>query len=67
MAREYLRYDFGKFLTAYEEFSRTVLDAKGEGEGEGQRLRELVDKAFGECERGVATTADMVVAVARKP
>ena len=65
MAPEYLRYDTDKCLTAYEEFSRTVLDPRGKGEGE--HLRELVEKAFQECRNGVAITADMVVAVARKP
>ena len=65
MAPEYLRYETDKSFTSYEEFSRTILDRKGGGEGE--RLRELVEKAYVECQKGVALTTDMVVAVARKP
>ncbi len=65
MPPEYLRYDTDKSLTSYEEFSRTILDSKGEGEGE--RLRELVEKASRECQKGVAITADLIVAVAQKP
>ena len=65
MAPEYLRYDTDKVFTSYEEFSRTILDPKGGNEGE--RLRGLVEKAYSECQKGVAITADMVVAVARKP
>ena len=65
MAPEYLRYDTDKCLPAYEEFSRTVLDPRDRGEG--KHLRELVEKAFQECRNGVAITADMVVAVSRKP
>ena len=65
MPPEYLRYDTDKSLTSYEEFSRTILDSKGGDEG--QKLRDLVEKASRECEKGVAMTADLVVAVARKP
>ena len=64
MAAAYRRYDNDKSLTAYEEFSRTVLDPIGKGEG--ARLRELVDKASKECQKGVCMTADMVVVVGQK-
>lgn len=37
------------------------------GKGEGARLRVLVEEAFRECQIGVAITADIVVAVMRKP
>ncbi|KAL8722224.1 MAG: hypothetical protein Q9225_001269 [Loekoesia sp. 1 TL-2023] len=65
MPPEYLRYDTDKSLTAYEEFSHTILDRRGQGEGE--QLRDLVNKAAQECRNGVAMTVDLVVAVARKP
>ncbi|KAL6714379.1 hypothetical protein ACLMJK_007802 [Lecanora helva] len=65
MAPAYLRYDTDKFLASYEEFSHTILDAKGGNDG--KHLRELVSKASQESQTGVATTADMIVAVARKP
>ena len=64
MPSEYLRYDTDKALTAYEEFSRSILDAKSGDEG--KRLRELVEKASVESQKGVAITSDMIVAVARK-
>ena len=61
MAPEYLRYDTDKCLTAHEEFSRTVLDHRGKGDGE--HLRELVEKASQECRNGVVITADIEVAI----
>ena len=65
MRSEYLRYDTDKCLTSYEEFSRTVLDHKSPDEA--RQLRELIEAAAKECQRGVAIAADMVVAIARKP
>ena len=64
MMPEYRRYDSDKSLAGYEEFCRTVLDPRGKGEG--QQLREILEKAFEECKKGVAIIADMVVAVGRK-
>ena len=52
-------------LSTYEEFSFAVLDSKGNGEGE--KLREKISKAFEECRKNkVALSTDMVVAVGRK-
>ena len=64
MAPEYYRYDNDKSLTAYEEFSYNILDPRGKGEG--VHLRELIAKAFEECQKGVGISADMVVALGRK-
>lgn len=64
MSPAYRRYDNDKSLTAYEEFSRTVLDPRGKGEGE--YLRGLIGRASKECQQGVGLTADMVVVVGQK-
>lgn len=64
MSPEYRRYDNDKSLTAYEEFSHTVLDPREKGEGE--YLRGLISKASKECQKGVCMTADMVVVVGQK-
>ena len=64
MSPEYRRYDNDKCLTGYEEFSHTVLDPRGKGEGE--HLRELIKSASQECQKGVCMTADMVVVVGQK-
>lgn len=64
MSREYRRFDNDKSLTAYEEFSHTVLDPRGKGEGE--CLRGLIERASKECQKGVCMTADMVVVVGQK-
>ena len=64
MAPEYLRFDTDKCLTAYEEFSREILDLKGGTAG--QHLRQLIEKAAKDCREGVAITSDMVIAIARK-
>lgn len=64
MSPEYRRYDNDKSLTAYEEFSHTVLDPRGKGEGE--YLRGLIGRASKECQKGVCMTADMIVVVGQK-
>lgn len=64
MSPEYRRFDNDKSLTAYEEFSHTVLDPRGKGEGE--FLRGLIERASKECQKGVCMTADMVVVVGQK-
>lgn len=64
MSPAYRRYDNDKSLTAYEEFSHTVLDPRGNGEGE--HLRGLIGRASKECQQGVGMTADMVVVVGQK-
>ena len=67
MAPEYLRYDTKKYLAAYKEFSRTVLDPRGKGER--KYVREPVGKAFRNAETvwRLPQVQHMVVAVSRKP
>ena len=65
MSEASAKFDSDKSLSTYEDFSLAVLDRKGTGEGE--RLRELISKAFIECRRNnVGITTDMIVAVGRK-
>lgn len=64
MSPEYPRYDNDKMLTAYEEFSHTILDSRGKGEGE--YLGGLIAEASKECQKGICMTADMVVVVGQK-
>lgn len=65
MPLSYARYDNDKSLSAVEEFSRVVLDPRGQGEGD--RLRTMIEKASVECQKGVAVSTDMVVAVGMTP
>ena len=65
MSEASAKFDSDKSLSSYEEFSLAVLDRKGTGKGE--RLRELISKAFIECRmNNVGITTDMIVAVGRK-
>ncbi|KAL8726623.1 MAG: hypothetical protein Q9181_005972 [Wetmoreana brouardii] len=52
-------------LLAYDEFSRTVLDPRGKGEGEA--LRGSIAAAYQCSQQGVAILLDKIVVVGRKP
>ena len=47
-----------------EEISHKILDPLGNGQG--QHLRDLIGKAFEECQNGVSIPVEMVVAIGRK-
>ena len=61
-APEHRKFYTDTSLMTFDEFTRNVLDARGEG----QRARELLVRAVGDCRNGVAIVHDKVVAVGRK-
>ncbi|KAL9597703.1 MAG: hypothetical protein Q9219_004960 [cf. Caloplaca sp. 3 TL-2023] len=62
---ELYQYDTDCVFGVYEEVSRKVLDPKGQGEGE--KLRNLISAAYLDSRQGVAICHDKIVVIGQKP